>query len=79
VRLLVASFSVPVLVANVAVWPIGYYAARAYLGAFLDPIALTPAPFALALAATVAIALLAVGTQTLRAARTVPSRVLRDE
>ena len=79
VRLLVASFSAPVLAANVVVWPIAYYAARAYLGAFLDPIALTPAPFAFALAATVAIAWLAVGTQTLHAARTPPSRVLRDE
>ncbi len=79
VRLLVASFSAPVLVANVVVWPIAYYAARAYLGAFLDPIALTPAPFAFALAATVGVAWLAIGAQTLRAARTVPSRVLRDE
>ena len=79
VRLLAVSFAVPVLVANVVVWPVAYYAARAYLGAFLDPIALTPAPFAFALMATVAIAWLAVGTQTLRAARTVPSRVLRDE
>ncbi|HEX6993368.1 MAG TPA: ABC transporter permease [Gammaproteobacteria bacterium] len=77
-RLLIAAFSRPVVVANFAAWPIAYAAANEYLAAFLDPIALTPAPFALALAVTIAIAWLSVGAQVLRAARVVPGHVLRE-
>jgi putative ABC transport system permease protein len=79
VAMLLASFSRPVLVANVIVWPLAYIAARKYLETFQAPIALTPLPFALSLAITLAIACLAVGSQTLRAARTRPAEVLRYE
>jgi putative ABC transport system permease protein len=79
VAMLLASFSMPVLVANVVVWPLAYVAARKYLDAFQAPIAVTPVPFLLSLAITLAIAWLAVGTQTLHAARTRPADVLRYE
>jgi putative ABC transport system permease protein len=79
VAMLLASFSRPVLVANVIVWPLAYIAARKYLETFQAPIALTPLPFALSLVITLAIAWLAVGSQTLRAARTRPAEVLRYE
>ena len=77
--MLLASFSRPVLVANLLVWPLGYIAARTYLSTFLAPIALTPVPFVLSLVVTLAICWLAVGSQTLRAARTRPAQVLHHE
>jgi putative ABC transport system permease protein len=77
--MLLAAFSRPVVVANLLVWPLAYLAARAYLRAFIDPIALGPAPFLLALAATLGIAWLAVGAQTVRAARLNPADVLHHD
>jgi putative ABC transport system permease protein len=77
--LLLGAFSRPVVVANVIVWPLAYLTARAYLRAFIDPIALGPAPFVLALVVTVGIAWLAVGAQSVRAARLKPADVLRSE
>jgi putative ABC transport system permease protein len=79
VAMLLTSFSLPVLGANVVVWPLAYVAARKYLEAFQAPIAVTPLPFLFTLAITLAIAWLAVGTQTLSAARARPADVLRYE
>jgi putative ABC transport system permease protein len=79
VAMLLASFSMPVLIANLVVWPLAYIVARKYLNAFQAPIAVTPLPFVLSLAITLAIAWLAVGTQTLSAARARPADVLRYE
>jgi putative ABC transport system permease protein len=79
VSMLLASFSKPVLIANLLVWPLAYLAARAYLKTFRDPIELGPLPFVASLAIVCAIAWLAVGTQTLRAARTRPADVLRSD
>jgi putative ABC transport system permease protein len=79
VGMLLSSFSMPVLVANLVVWPLAYIAARKYLDAFQAPIAVTPLPFLLSLAITLAIAWLAVGTQTVHAARARPADVLRYE
>jgi len=79
VAMLLASFSMPVLIANIVVWPLAYIAARKYLDAFQAPISVTPLPFLLSLAITLAIAWLAVGTQTLHAARARPADVLRYE
>ena len=79
VAMLLTSFSLPVVAANVVVWPLAYIAARKYLDAFQAPIPITVLPFALSLAITLAIAWLAVGTQTLHAARTRPADVLRYE
>jgi putative ABC transport system permease protein len=79
VAMLLVSFSKPVLVANVVVWPVAYVAGRRYLETFQAPIALTPLPFVLSVAITLAIASLAVGAQTLYAARARPADVLRYE
>jgi putative ABC transport system permease protein len=79
IALLVASFSRPVLIANLIAWPAGYFAARAYLNQFSQSIELTPWPFVLSVAMTLAIAWLAVVGQTLRAARTTPAEALRYE
>lgn|GEM_PF-3012476 len=79
VSMLVAAFSKPVVIAAVASWPVAFVAARAYLRAFIDPIELTVAPFVGSLAATLLIAWIAVGGHTLRAARTSPAKVLRNE
>jgi putative ABC transport system permease protein len=79
VAMLLASFARPVLIANLIAWPAGYVAARLYLNQFSHSIGITPWPFVLSVAITVAIAWLAVAGQTLRAARTTPAEVLRNE
>ncbi|HEY8519709.1 MAG TPA: FtsX-like permease family protein [Gammaproteobacteria bacterium] len=79
VRMMLVSFAKPVAIANVIAWPAAYFAARRYLDFFIEPIPLTPLPFLLALAATVAVACAAVVGQTVSAARTRPAEVLRHE
>jgi putative ABC transport system permease protein len=79
VAMLLTSFSLPVLGANLVVWPLAYVAAHKYLEEFQAPIAITPLPFLLTLVITLSIAWLAVGSQTLHAARARPADVLRYE
>ena len=79
VAMLLAGFFRPVLIANLIAWPAGYFAARAYLNQFSQSIALTAWPFVLSVAITIAVAWFAVVGQTLRAARTTPAEVLRNE
>jgi putative ABC transport system permease protein len=79
VAMLLTSFGKPVVIANLLVWPLAYLAARSYLDLLLSPIELDPLPFVMSLVVTAAIAALAVGGQTLRAARSRPADVLRDE
>jgi putative ABC transport system permease protein len=79
VALLLAGFSRPVLIANLVAWPAGYLAARAYLRQFSQSIELSLWPFLSAAVITLVIACLAVLSQTLRAARTTPAEVLRNE
>jgi putative ABC transport system permease protein len=79
VALLLSGFGKPVVIANLVAWPAAFVAARIYLKPFLNPIPLTPLPFVGSLALMLAIACLAVGTQTWRAARLKPAEVLRDE
>jgi putative ABC transport system permease protein len=79
VMLLLASFAKPVVVANLVAWPVAFVAARIYLKQFPDPISLTPLPFVGSLVLMLAIACLAVGTQTWRAARLKPAEVLHHE
>jgi putative ABC transport system permease protein len=79
VLLLLASFTRPVLAANVIAWPFAYLAGRAYLDVFVDPIPLTPRPFAVGLAVSLLISWLAVGGQTWRAARSTPMKAIRHE
>lgn len=78
-RLLLTSFSKPVIVANLLAWPLGLVGARLYLKQFLNPIPITLVPFVASLVVTVATAWLAVGSQTWRAARLRPADVLRHE
>jgi putative ABC transport system permease protein len=77
--MLLAHFTRPVVIASVVVWPLAFMAAHAYLDTFRNPISLDALPFVLSLLITCAIAWLAVGLQTLRAARTRPADVLRHE
>jgi putative ABC transport system permease protein len=77
--MLLTSFTKPVVVAALLSWPIAYVAGRAYLGMFAYSIPLTPLPFLLCLAVTLAIAYVAVAAQTLRAARTRPAEMLRSD
>ena len=79
VALLLAGFARPVVVANVIAWPAGYLAGRMYLNQFSGSVSLTAWPFVLSVVITLAIACLAVLGQTLRAARTTPAEVLRNE
>jgi putative ABC transport system permease protein len=79
IALLLVGFSKPVLFANVIAWPAGYFASRLYLNQFSESIALTPWVFVLPVAITLAIACLAVVSQTIRAARTAPGEVLRKD
>lgn len=79
VALLLRDFSKPVLLASLIAWPLAFLAARVYLSFFVDRVALTPTPFIVALAITVAVACLAVLSRVLRAARVEPAVVLRHE
>ncbi len=79
VALLLRDFSKPVLLASLIAWPLAFLAARVYLNLFVTRVALTPAPFVVALAVTSAVACLAVLSRVLRAARIEPAVVLRQE
>jgi putative ABC transport system permease protein len=77
VKLLAWEFARPVLIANAIAWPIGFVAMRAYLNLFVQRTALTPLPFLLSLALTLAIAWAAVAVHVLAVARVKPAAVLR--
>ncbi|MGD2134199.1 MAG: ABC transporter permease [Maricaulaceae bacterium] len=77
VRLLLVDFSKPVLIGNLLAWPLGYFAAQTYLSAFAHRIELTPAPFLISMAITLAIAWAAVIGEVLKAASVRPAEVLR--
>jgi putative ABC transport system permease protein len=79
VALLLGAFAKPVVIANLLAWPAGYFAARVYLNQFGQSIELTLWPFVMSAAITLMIACLAVAGQTVRAARTTPAEVLRQE
>jgi len=79
VRLLLMDFSKPVLIANVAIWPLAYIATRAYVNLFVERMPITPLPFLSTLAATLLLAWLVVAARVLRAARTSPTVALRHE
>jgi putative ABC transport system permease protein len=79
VRLLLWSFTKPVLIANVIAWPVAYLATQVYLSLFVVRTEQSIWPFAGGLAITLAVASLTVAVQTLRAARVKPAEVLRQE
>ena len=78
-RLLLWDFSKPVVLANILVWPVAFYAVERYLAIFAERVTLTPTPFLMALTATLLLAWLTVGAAVLRAARLRPTAVLRNE
>ena len=69
----------PVLIANVAVWPLGYLAARLYFDMFMRPAALTPGPFLTSLGVTLLVTCAVVMRHALSSARTKPAAALRYE
>jgi putative ABC transport system permease protein len=77
--MLLANFSKPVLIANIAIWPLVYVLMSGYLSIFSQSVGLTPTPFLLSLGATLLIAWAAVAVQATKAARLTPARVLRYE
>jgi putative ABC transport system permease protein len=79
VRLLVGQFLRPVLIANLFAWPLAYGAMRTWLAGFSDRIALSPLFFVAATLLSLAIALVTVIAQSLRAARATPAWALRHE
>ncbi len=79
VRLLVGQFLRPVLIANLIAWPLAYVSMRHWLAGFNDRIALSPLYFVAATLLALAIAVLTVIAQSLRAARATPAWALRHE
>ena len=79
VKLLVGQFLRPVLIANLFGWPLAYVAMHAWLAGFDDRISLSPLYFIAATLLSLAIALVTVVAQSLRAARATPAWALRHE
>ncbi len=79
VKLLVAQFLRPVLIANLFAWPLAFFAARTWLAGFDDRIALSPAYFIGASVVAVFIAVLTVLSQSVRASRAAPAWALRHD
>ena len=79
VVMLIRDFSKPVLIANVAIWPLAYVAARAYVNLFVERMPITPLPFLATLAATLLLAWLVIGARVVRASRVSPTVALRHE
>ena len=76
---LVRDFCKPVIFANLLAWPLGFMAATSYLNMFAQRAELGPGPFLASLSLTLLVALVAVASQVVSAARTQPARVLRNE
>jgi putative ABC transport system permease protein len=79
VRLLVWQFSRPVVIANVIAWPVAWWVMRDWLNGFDQRIALGPAPFILAAAIALGIAVVTVVGHALKIARANPIHALRYE
>ena len=72
-------FCTPVVVANVLAWPLGFMVSTVYLNRFVLRAELGIEPFLASLGLTVLVAMVAVASQVVKAARTQPARVLRYE
>jgi putative ABC transport system permease protein len=79
VRLLVWQFSRPVLIANIVAWPLAWWVMRDWLNGFEQRIALGPAPFLVAGAIALGIAIATVVGHAVRVARANPIHALRYE
>jgi putative ABC transport system permease protein len=78
-KLLIGQFLRPVLLANLIAWPLAWIAMRTWLAGFDDRIALSPIYFIAASIIALAIAILTVFGQSLRASRSAPAWALRHE
>jgi hypothetical protein len=79
IRLLGSDFLKWVAVANIIAWPLGYFGMNRWLNAFVYRVPFTIWPFVIAGTCALAIALLTMFYQSLRAARTNPASVLRHD
>lgn len=79
VQLLVWQFSRPVLIANIIAWPVAWWVMRDWLNQFDVRMTLGPAPFLIAGAVALVIAVLTIGAHAFRVARTNPVYALRYE
>jgi putative ABC transport system permease protein len=77
--LLLKDLSKPIVIANVAAWPLAFGAMSLYLSIFVTRTTLSVAPFLLSLIITLIVAWTAVIVQATRAARLNPATVLRHE
>jgi putative ABC transport system permease protein len=77
--MLLRNLSKPIVIANLAVWPLVYLAMRGYLSLFAKSAGLSPVPFVFSLLVTLLVAWLAVIAQAAGAARLKPATVLRYE
>jgi putative ABC transport system permease protein len=79
IRLLTKEFAKWVLLANLIAWPTAYLAARSWLQKFPFRTSIPPALFIAAGAAALAVAVLTVSGQALKAARSNPAAALKYE
>jgi putative ABC transport system permease protein len=79
VRLLLWQISIPVLIANLAAWPVAYYYLQSWLQGYAYHIALTPLYFGTVGAVALCIAWITVFTHAVRLARANPTHALRYE
>lgn len=79
VRLLVWQFSRPVLIANLIAWPVAWWVMRDWLNGFDTRMPLGPAPFLLAGALALGIAVATIAGHSWRVARQNPIKSLRYE
>ncbi|MFL6728536.1 MAG: ABC transporter permease [Sphingomicrobium sp.] len=79
VRLLVWQFSRPVLIANLIAWPVAWWLMRDWLNGFDERMALGPAPFLVAAAIALGIAIATVVGHAVKVARANPIHALRYE
>ena len=79
VRLLAWQFSKPVIIANLVAWPVAWWVMRDWLNGFDLRITLGPAPFLLAGALALGIALGTIAGHALKVSRSKPVHALRYE
>jgi putative ABC transport system permease protein len=79
VGLLAWQFAKPVILANLIAWPLAWWAMRGWLNGFDARIALGPAPFLIAAATALVIAVGTIAGHAVRVSRTNPTHALRYE
>ena len=77
--LFLRDFCRPVIMANVLAWPFAFMASMLYLNMFVLRTELGPGPFLASLGLTILVAVVAVASQVVTAAKAQPARVLRNE